>query len=136
MLNLNSNSSIAPLADVKNFLTDLKHVLTSDKYDLDILPRKKDEDPLDPYTTENTMLALDYDTDDVKDELLSLTEKDYLETILDDKDSSKPPFWVFGKAIKCKDVYIKVKIRDKARCKVFCVSFHYSRFPLKDKPYI
>jgi hypothetical protein len=136
MLNLNPNSFIAPLTDVKNFLTDLKHVLTSEKYDLDILPRKKDEDPLDLCTTENTMLDLDYDTDDIKDELLSLTEKDYLETILDDKGSSKPPFWVFGKAIKCKDVYIKVKIRDKARCKIFCVSFHYSRFPLKDKPYI
>ncbi len=133
---MNPNSFIAPLTDVKNFLTDLKHVLTSEKYDLDILPRKKDEDPLDLCTTENTMLDLDYDTDDIKDELLSLTEKDYLETILDDKGSSKPPFWVFGKAIKCKDVYIKVKIRDKARCKIFCVSFHYSRFPLKDKPYI
>jgi len=136
MINLNPNSFIAPLTDVKNFLTDLKHVLTSDECALDIMLRKKDEDPLDPYTTENTMLDLDYDTDDVKDELLSLTEKDYLETVLDDKDSSKPPFWVFGKTIKCKEVYIKVKIRDKARCKVFCVSFHYSRYPLKDKQFI
>lgn len=133
---MNPNSSIAPLTDVKNFLTNLKHVLTSDKCELDILPRKKDEDPLDPCTTENTMLDLDYDTDDVKDELLSLTQKDYLETVLDDKNSSKPPFWVFGKTIKCKEVYIKVKIRDQARYKVFCVSFHYSRYPLKDKPYI
>lgn len=132
---MNPNSYISPLADIKNFLTDLKHVLTSKKFDLDILPRKKDENSIDPYTTENTMLDLNYEVDDVKNELLSLTEKDYLETVLDDKDSSKPPFWVLGKVIKCTDVYIKVKIRDRARRKVFCVSFHYSRFPLKRKPY-
>ena len=133
---MNPNSFIASINDVKNFLIDIKHILTSDHYELDILPRKRGENPLEPYTTENTMLDLGYDTDDVKNELLSLTEKDYIETILDDKDTRRPPFWVFGKMIESKDVYIKAKIKNKVTNKVFCVSFHYARYPIKNRPYI
>jgi hypothetical protein len=110
-------------------------VLASKTCYLDILPRKKDEDPLDPCTTENTMANLNYDKEDVKAELLSLTADYYLETIKDDKYLLLPVFWVFGKKVQNKDVYIKVKIRDKVNNKVFCVSFHYARFPLKSGPY-
>lgn len=133
---MNPNSYIATMKDVNNFLTEIKHILTAEQCELDILPRKKGEDPLDPFTTENTMQDLSYDTNDVKNVLLSLTEKEYIETIIDDKDSSRPPFWVFGKVIKNKDVYIKVKIRNKITNKVFCVSFHYPKHPLKNGPYI
>jgi len=132
---VNPNSGIEPLHLVNTYLTDLKHILMSEPYELDILPRKKGEDPLDPCTTENTMLDLDYDTEDVKNELLSLTKRDYIETIVDDKDSGRPPFRVFGKLVKNKDVYIKVKIRNKTANQIFCVSFHYPRYPLKKKPY-
>lgn len=133
---MNPNSYIAPLNDVNSFLTDLKQILISTQYELDILPRKKNEDPEDPLTTENTMLDLDYDSEDVRNELLSLTTNDYIETIVDDKDNNRPPFWVFGKLVKDKDVYIKVKIRNKKTNKVFCVSFHYPRHPFKSRPYI
>ena len=133
---LNPNSFIAAPNEVNLFLSDIKHILSSDQCELDILPRKKGENPLDPYTTENTLQDLGYDTDDVKNELLLLTEKDYIETILDNKDSNKPPFWAFGKIVKNKDVYIKVKIRNKITNKLFCVSFHYPRYPLKSGPYV
>lgn len=132
---MNLNSYIEPLDIVNTYLTDLKHILTSEPHDLDILPRKKGEDPLDPCTAENTMLDLDYDTEDVKNELLSLTEKDYVETIVDDKGTGRPPFRVFGKLVKNKEVYIKAKIRNKTTNQVFCVSFHYPRHPFKQKPY-
>ncbi len=132
---LNVNGYIEPQQEVNSFLTDLKHVLTFEDCHLDILYRKRDEDPLDPHTTENTLLDLEYDTEDVKNELLSLTEKEYIETIVDDKDRNRPPFRVFGKLVKEKEVYIKVKIRDKTKHKVFCVSFHYPRRPLKSGPY-
>jgi hypothetical protein len=131
----NPNSYIASIEEVIVFLRDLKHVVSSEDCELDILSKKKDEDDSDPYTTANTMLDLDYDTDDVKNEILSLSEKDYIETIKDNKDTNRPPFWVFGKEIKKRDVYIKVKIRNKRTNKVFCISFHYARFPLKNKPY-
>lgn len=81
------------------------------------------------------MLSLDYDTEDVKNELKLLCKEDYIETIIDNKNSSKPPFWVFGKEISSKEIYIKVKIRNKESNKVFCVSFHYARFALKNRPF-
>jgi hypothetical protein len=105
---MNPNSYTAPLEELSSYLIELKHILTSETCELDILPKKKDEDPLDPFTTENTMLDLNYDKEDVRNQLLSLTEKDYVETIIDDKDSSRPSFWVFGKFIKSREVYIKV----------------------------
>lgn len=131
----NPNSYIACMEEVIAFLREIKHILSLEDCELDILLKKKDEDDSDPYTTANTMLDLDYDTDDVKNEILSLSQKEYIETIKDNKDTTRPPFWVFGKAIKKRDIYIKVKIRDKRSNKVFCVSFHYARFPLKSKPY-
>lgn len=131
----NPNSYIAKETEVKEFLEELKEILNSDNCILDILPKKKDEDPEDPYTTENTMGDLDYDSEDVKNELKVLSEKEYIETIRDNKDITRPPFWVFGKQINEKEVYIKVKIRNKLNNKVFCVSFHYARYPLKNRPF-
>ena len=58
-----------------------------------------------------------------------------LETIIDNKDPTLPPFHAFIKEIEHRNVYIKVKIRDYARRKVFCVSFHYARYPIQSMPY-
>ena len=132
---VNPNSYLSSLEEVEAFLADLKCILASKDYALDMLLRKAGEDPLDPFTTANTLADLDFDTDDVRDELLSLTAEDYLETMKDDKDAARPPFWVFGKDVKHKPVYIKIKIRSKTNCKVFCVSFHYPRRPLILGPY-
>lgn len=132
---MNPNSHIYSQKEVDDFLIELRTILSSTDYELDIVPRKKGEDPLDPFTTENTMIDLDYDSEDVKNELIALTSRDYLETIIDNEDSSRPPFWAFWKSIKGKEVYIKVKIRSKVTNKIFCVSFHYPRYPLKRRPY-
>jgi hypothetical protein len=131
---------ISPEIDVLEFLRGIKEVLTNDKFvvnrDLDILPKKSTESPTDPYTTFNTMQSLGYDRNDVLNQLLSLEITEYVETFIDDKDSSLPPFYAFGKTIKNQDVYIKAKIRDREHCKVFCVSFHFARFPFPAKrPY-
>ena len=108
-------------------------ILESDTFeierDLDILPKKKNERLTDPYTTANTMAALDFDTNDVCEELKTITVKNYAETILDDRNVAAPPFFVFYRNIQTRDVYIKVKIRDKVTGKVFCVSFHFARHP-------
>lgn len=59
-----------------------------------------------------------------------------METFIDDIDNSLPPFFAFAKEIKNKDVYVKAKIRDRQNCKVFCVSFHFARYPFpKNLPY-
>jgi len=84
----------------------------------------------------NTLLELDFDKEDIWQHLLSLNLSCYIETIVDDKDKMLPHFFAFAKTIKCRDVYIKVKIRDKLNGKVFCVSFHFARYPIpKVLPY-
>ncbi len=131
---------ISPESDVIIFLKELKEVLTDSGFDvsrdLDILPKKKNESPTDPYTTFNTLQALDFDRHDVKNQLLALDFTEYMETFIDDKDSTLPPFFAFGKTVKNREVYIKTKIRDRKNCRVFCVSFHFARFPLPtQRPY-
>ena len=74
----------------------------------------------------------DFDRNDVLHQLMSLVVSEYLETFIDDKDPSWPPFFVFARSIKRRDIYIKVKIRDRVKEKVFCVSFHFARHPFPD----
>ena len=132
------NKFISSKSEVDKFCKELDFVLTSKEFDLkrdlDILPKKKEESYDDPFTTQNTLLDLGFDLKDVKNELCKLTYKDYLETIIDNKNINLGNFYVFGRKIG-KLVYIKVKIRDYINRKVFCVSFHYSRYPLKLFPY-
>jgi len=77
-----SNKIISTKEEVDFFLKELKDVLLDSNFDisidLDILQRKKTELPIDPYTTQNTLLALNYDSHDVYTELLTLKTSDYL----------------------------------------------------------
>ena len=129
----NKNSRIDSKEFVEKFLGELKAILESDTFvierDLDILPKKRNERARDPYTTINTMAVLEFDANDVCEELKAITVEDYAETMLDDRNVTAPPFFVFYRNIQTRDVYIKVKIRDRATGKVFCVSFHFARYP-------
>ena len=126
---------IALKDNVEAFLEELRSVMTSVNFnvntDLDILMKKKKESSLDPYTTENTLIALEFDRYDVYNQLLSLGISNYLETIIDNRDTMQLPFFAFIKQIQGRDVYIKVKIRNLAKKNVFCVSFHFARYPSK-----
>ena len=59
---------------------------------MDILPKKKKESATDPYTTANTMAALEFDANDVCEELKAITVNDYAETMFDDRNAAAPPF--------------------------------------------
>lgn len=135
-----SLKTISSEEDVTEFLKELKAVLTDPTFDiskdLDILPKKKNESPTDPYTTFNTMQVLGFDRHDVLTQLLALDISEYMETFIDDRDNSLPCFFAFGKTIKSREVYIKAKIRDRKNCTVFCVSFHFARYPIPtNRPY-
>lgn len=130
---MNSNSYQVSIYEVNRFLEELRNILSNKESILDIIPKKKHEDPCDSSTTENTLLDLEYDSEDVRRELSQLEISDYIENIVDDKDSKLPPFWVFGKVINAKEIYIKLKI--KSPKKIFCVSFHYAKYKLKNSPY-
>lgn len=70
-----SQKIISSEEEVKNFLIELKELLADPSFnvgaDLDVLRKKKSELPTDPYTTANTLLALDFDKHDVFNQLLS-----------------------------------------------------------------
>lgn len=129
----NQNSVTESREKVEQFLIELKSILSSPNFnpakDLDILPKKKSEDMFDPYTTANTLLALGFNNEDVRNELLKIGVEDYAETLIDVIDATLPPFYVFYRDIQSREVYIKVKIRDSITGKVFCISFHFARYP-------
>jgi len=128
-----SQKIISSEEEVRNFLIELRELVNDPSFnardDLDILMKKKIESPTDPYTTANTLLALDFDKSDVLSQLKALEIREYMETFVDDLDSQLPPFFAFAKKIRGKAVYIKVKIRNKQNHKIFCVSFHFARYP-------
>lgn len=134
------NKIVSSEEEVRHFLAELKEVLSNPlfdvKQDLDILLRKRNESPIDPHTTENTLLELDFDSYDLHSQLLALDVREYMETFIDDKDPGLPPFFAFARIIKKRNIYIKVKIRDRMKRKVFCVSFHFARYPFPQRlPY-
>ena len=129
----NQNSVTESREKVEQFLAELKSILSSPSFnparDLDILPKKKSESVFDPYTTANTLLALGFNNEDVRNELLKIGVENYAETLVDGMDATLPPFYVFYRNIQSREVYIKVKIRDSVTGKIFCISFHFARYP-------
>ena len=129
----------SPKEEVIKFLLELKKVMSNRDFDvnkdLDVILKKKNENSLDPYTTQNTLLKLDFDKNDLADTLKKLSVEEYIETGKDRKDISSPEFYIFGKEVQGNLIYIKIKIRDKINHKVFCVSFHFARYPISNFPY-
>ena len=121
---------------VKAFLEELKEVLEAEDFNIDdnLLIIKASKDEIE-YSTNYTMVDLEYDSSDVVERLKELTVLEYSETLMD-KDDDKPPLlFVFGKDINSKLVYIKLKIKGGTTKKVLCLSFHYAKhdmeFPYK-----
>lgn len=129
----------SPKEKVIKFLLELKKIMSHRNFDvnkdLDVILKKKNENSLDPYTTQNTLLKLDFDKNDIADTLKKLSVEEYIETGKDRKDISSPEFYIFGKEVQGNLIYIKIKIRDKINHKVFCVSFHFARYPISNFPY-
>lgn len=129
----------SPKEEVIKFLLELKKVMSNRDFDvnkdLDVILKKKNENSLDPYTTQNTLLKLDFDKNDIADTLKKLSVEEYIETGKDRKDISSPEFYIFGKEVQGNLIYIKIKIRDKINHKIFCVSFHFARYPISNFPY-
>lgn len=121
---------------VRFFLEELKEVLEAEEFDIDdnLLIIKSSKDEIE-YSTNYTMMDLDYDSSDIVERLKELTVSEYSETLID-KDDDKPPLlFVFGKDINSKLIYIKLKIKGETKKKVLCLSFHYAKhdmeFPYK-----
>ena len=128
-------------ADVKNFLTEMKTILCSSDFNADrdfvFQEYRMNDDPEDMCNNSNTMLALDYSSEDIIEELKKLEIEDYSETILDCKANGLVPLYVFGKVIQNREVYIKVRIKSRKDNSefVFCLSFHFAKHPITTFPY-
>ncbi len=127
---------------VKDFLAQMNSVFSSDSFNIDrdfVFQRIREADePDDEYTNENTMLELGYDTSDVVEELKTLGLENYSESIVDNVADGFEIFFVFGKIISGRDIYIKVRMKQRKRTQdefVFCISFHFARHPITVYPY-
>ena len=131
-----ANGYVETFEIVEKYLKELKSILCSESFtytnDMDVLLSTVPEST--GYKNSDTMDKLKYTKSDIYNTLLSLTVNDYSETLADTKGSTLPPLYVFGKTINTKEVYIKVKIRDKVKNKIFCLAFHFAKFPII-KPY-
>ncbi len=116
--------------EVINFLEKLNAILCDNDFNADtdiILIRKKKKKEEEPFSTPYTLLDLDYDVSDVINRLKELTLEEYAETLIDKDDLNPPLLFVFGKEIKEKQIYVKVKVKGNRRKHVLCVSFHYAK---------
>ena len=85
------------------------------------------------YTNESTLVELNYGLQDIVDEITSLTVENYKETFIDNQPGKMKPFYCFIKNINGKQVYIKFKISEVKNKQVFCISFHFAEFNVKDE---
>lgn len=115
--------------EVIAFLKELKEILENDTFDIDtnftLIKKKKPND--EEHSTPYTLLDLEYDVWDVVERLKELTVSEYSETRIDKDDQNPLLLFVFGKDIKGKLVYVKLKIKGEQNRRVLCVSFHYAR---------
>lgn len=77
-----------------------------------------------------TLALLGISRDQRKQVLRELTVADYSEGPITDWDGG-PDLWVFGKALKGTDLYIKVTLGFTRTGDVLCISFHSAEHPMK-----
>ncbi len=129
-------------SNVCDFLEKMKSILGGENFDIHrdfIFQRYRViDDPDDEYTNENTLLTLDYGVEDVVEVLKTLTLEDYHESMVDNVADGFNVFFVFGKRIRKRDVYIKIRLKQRsgmAGSYVFCISFHFARQAITVYPY-
>lgn len=76
-----------------------------------------------------TLLQLEYSTVHVKKELKDLALQNYSAGPVSESLYSGSDMWVFGKAIRSREVYIKISMGFQSS-KVLCISFHFSERPM------
>ncbi len=119
--------------DVRFFLKKVHTFLASETCQLDIQRSRRNENSSDSNSTINTLQDLNYNTEDVKNEVLSLTEKNYKETLKDKKRQDNNHYRVFVKIIDGREIYMKFKICNVNR--IHLMSFHYANWNTGERPY-
>jgi len=110
---------------IRNILIKIKNLIAKGNY-VFLGDRKKNFE---------TLVALGYLPNHIKQEILSLTPKEYSEGPLLDKDQinyKNESCWIFGKNIQNNLIYIKLKIRKTHEHEeTVCMSFHIAEYQMK-----
>jgi len=130
---LGHDENIEEVGKLKFFLQKLHHLIGDSNCLIDIQRKRRGEDPLDPNNTNNTIIDLGYDSEEIREELLTLKISDYIKTVKDRVRPNTPNYWIFSKNINGRDIYIKLKICDVN--KIYLMSFHYAVKQIEEKPY-
>lgn len=106
---------------VRKFLLEFKQVATSGS-GIDIVPRRE---------TRPTLLELGLTKANLEEIVLGLSVADYCKG--PDADRDRPgEIWVFGRKIKEREVYIKIKVAQvEGKHIAKCLSFHFAQHPMK-----
>lgn len=114
------------------FLTDLQRILEDRKLDFRLLSRT---DKRTEYTTDYCLRELRFTKKDIINEVKKLTHEDYIETCNDERNHKSNRYYVFGKRILGKEIYIKIKIESYDEKIVLCMSFHFAEYHITKFPY-
>ena len=117
---------------VQTFLQELNNILNQKQSELIIVER---EDKPEGYNLSDCKAELGIDDDCIKEYLKNLTLEEYVETCDDERNKKSNAYYVIGKIIMKRKVYIKVKIQSYDKKIILCMSFHFAedkmRFPYK-----
>jgi len=115
---------------IKLFLKNVIYLLNDDACNFIFMEKRVSENQKEKeFTNESTLNYLEYDREDAKKEIISLTVEEYVESVEDNNPNfNNDSFKVFVKNIKDINVYIKIKIRDIENKIVVCVSFHKAEY--------
>ncbi|MCC8019264.1 MAG: toxin [Rikenellaceae bacterium] len=110
---------MATKEEVKNYLRNLK-----DKVGIFNIVFRNDRQK-----NSQTLLELEIQPDQRTRIITELQAIDYCEGPLEDTLNGLPDFWVFGKNIKGREIYIKISM-GRENQSVICISFHFFEYPL------
>lgn len=116
---------------IESFLSDLKRLLSSAEFDIDRDFRITRSRPTEK--NGQTLIDLDFNKEDVIEELKKLSISDYYQSLPDDKNPTMPDFHVFYIFVSNREIYVKVRIQYVNN--VLCVSFHFPMYSHGKMPY-
>lgn len=122
----------ATKGNVEVFLKELKYILKTPNSILNIIPRI---DKSIKYSTEYCLRDLEFNAEDVKDELQKLEISEYVECCHDERNKKSRDYYVFSRKYNEKQVYIKIKIQSYENKIVLCMSFHYAEYKITKFPF-
>lgn len=128
-----TNARIESELEVKTYIQDLKFALNNGAQINFQAKRRVDENREEKYTNQytiNTLFPNENPVDAIKQELLTLSVEDYMQTVKDMRFPKRSEMREFGKVYNgTDDVYIKIRVEllgIYGNTTTFVMSFHYA----------